>query len=126
MTSYYHHTATTDAQHAMCPDGETSWCTVKRARQKNKILAAHKEKNLLLANKSYENLKLVRSVYIDLSKSELLQNYMKERPQNPYEEFVLQSLEKSVKRQMLWPAEGDIFQSSPSCSRTSATATPIS
>lgn len=83
----FFHLSSTDAApaHNFCPKGENSWCFYQRALAKKETPVPHASKNLYLAKLPYESLEHIKSVYRDLTSTDLLSRCLRGYTQNSNE-----------------------------------------
>lgn len=80
----WNHKASTDEnpRHQFCPEGSESWCTYQKALHAN-LLDKYKHKNTV----PLAIMNLIKPVFDDLSKPELLRRCLKGKTQNANESF---------------------------------------
>ena len=82
MAIFYHSVSTSaNPLHFMCPAGSTSWCKFRRAEAKKEPLPSH------IQTIPYEISKIVKPVFLELSKDELMERCVLGASQNQNESF---------------------------------------
>lgn len=68
-----------------CLRGQSSWCWVQKAKAKEEEPVPHSSKSLYLSKFCFDHLQLIKGVYRELNKPELLQRCLRGMTQNPNE-----------------------------------------